>query len=136
MLGGDYSHKVAGYDFHLLRKKHDVQSMWGDLDPQWQRLKSQLETKGLGWYSGEREERLFTDVKKALCTDENTAAWEAWSSTQYQLRQLRQPAAPLVFPGEQELFSAKSGGRPSNWSSIYPHSAGCIYEGTKEEKAG
>ena len=74
--------------------------MWGDLDPQWQLLKSQLETKGPGWYSpAEREERLFTnksirpgdDVKEALRTDRNTAAWEAWSTTQYQLRQLRQP---------------------------------------------
>ena len=34
MLGADYLCKVAGYDFHLLRKKYDVQSMWGDLDPQ------------------------------------------------------------------------------------------------------
>ena len=35
MLGDDYLRKVVGYDFHLLRKKYDVQSMWGDLDPQW-----------------------------------------------------------------------------------------------------
>ena len=62
MLGADYLRKVAGYDFHLLRKKYDVQSMWGDLDPQWRLLKSQLETKGPGWYSpAEREERLFTN---------------------------------------------------------------------------
>ena len=54
--------KVVGYDFHLLRKKCDVQSMWGDLAPQWRLLKSQLETKGPGWYSpAEREERLFTN---------------------------------------------------------------------------
>ena len=44
------------------RKKYDVQSMWGDLEPQWRLLKSQLETKGPGWYSlSEREERLFTN---------------------------------------------------------------------------
>ena len=62
MLGADNLRKVAGYDFHLLRKKYDVQSMWGDLDPQWRLLKSQLETKGPGWYSRtEREERLFTN---------------------------------------------------------------------------
>ena len=76
--------------------------MWGDLDPQWRLLKSQLETKGPGWYSpAEREERLFTnksnrpgdDMKEALRTDGNTAAW-----------QLRQPAPPLVFPGEAEIF--------------------------------
>eukprot|EP00434_Breviolum_minutum_P024858 symbB.v1.2.021955.t1/scaffold1926.1/size95923/11 len=68
------------------RKKYDVQSMWGDLDPQWRLLKSQLETKGPGWYSpAEREERLFTnksnrpgdDMKEALRTDGNTAAWQA-----------------------------------------------------------
>eukprot|EP00434_Breviolum_minutum_P044395 symbB.v1.2.039646.t1/scaffold6701.1/size16094/3 len=115
MLGADYLRKVAGYDFHLLRKKYDVQSMWGDLDPQWRLLKSQLETKGPGWYSpAEREERLFTnksnrpgdDMKEALRTDGNTAVWQAWSTTQNQLRQLRQPAPPLVFPGEQEIFRA------------------------------
>ena len=36
MLGADNLRKVAGYDFHLLWKKYDVQSMWDDLDPQWQ----------------------------------------------------------------------------------------------------
>ena len=45
MLGDDYLRKVVGYDFHLLRKKYDVQSMWGDLAPQWRLLKSQLETR-------------------------------------------------------------------------------------------
>ena len=39
MLGADNLRKVAGYDFHLLRKNYDVQSMWGDLDPQWRLLK-------------------------------------------------------------------------------------------------
>ena len=34
MLGADNLRKVAGYDFHLLRKKYDVRTMWGDLDPQ------------------------------------------------------------------------------------------------------
>ena len=48
MLGADNLHKVAGYDFHLLWKKYDVQSIWGDLDPQWRLLKNQLETKGAG----------------------------------------------------------------------------------------
>ena len=113
MLGADNLRKVAGYDFHLLRKKYDVQSMWGDLDPQWRLFKNQLETKGPGWYSlTEREERLFTnksnrpgdDMKDALRTDGDPAAWQAWSTTQNQLWQLRQPAPPLVFPGEQEIF--------------------------------
>ena len=113
MLGADNLRKVAGYDFHLLRKKYDVQSMWGDLDPQWRLLKNQLETKGPGWYSlTEREERVFTnksnrpgdDMKDALRTDGDPAAWQAWSTTQNQLWQLCQPAPPLVFPGEQEIF--------------------------------
>ena len=77
--------------------------------------KSQLETKGPGWYSpAEREERLFTnksnrpddDMKEALRTDGDPAAWQAWSTTQNQLWHLRQPAPPLVFPGEQEIFLA------------------------------
>ena len=108
MSGDDYLRKVVGYDFHLLRK-----SMWGDLDPQWRLLKSQLETKGPGWYTpAEREERLFTnksnrpedDMKEALRTDGNSAVWQACTTTQNQLRQLRQPAPPLVFPGEAEIF--------------------------------
>ena len=103
MLGDDYLRKVVGYDFHLLRKKY-VQSMWGDLDPQWRLLKSQLETKGPGWYPpAEREERLFTnksnrpgdDMKEALRTDGNSAVWQAWTTTQNQLRQLRQPGSTL-----------------------------------------
>ena len=62
MLGADNLRKVAGYDFHLLRKKYDVRTMWGDLDPQWRLLQSQLETKGPGWYSpAELKERLFTN---------------------------------------------------------------------------
>ena len=113
MLGDDYLRKVAGYDFQLLRKKYDVQSMWGDLAPQWRLLKSQLETKGPGWYSpADRKERLFTnksnrpgdDMKEALRTDGNIAVWQAWTTTQNQLRQLRQPAPPLMFPGEAETF--------------------------------
>ena len=35
-----------------------------------------------------------------------TAAWQAWSTTQNHLRQLRQPAPPLVFPGKPEIFRA------------------------------
>ena len=42
MLGADNLRKVAGYDFHLLRKKYDVRTMWGDLDPQWRLLQGQL----------------------------------------------------------------------------------------------
>ena len=115
MLGADNLRKVDGYDFHLLRKKYDVRSMWGDLDPPWRLLQSQLETRGPGWYSpAELKERLFTnksnrpgdDTKEALRTDGNTAAWQAWYAAQNLIWQLCQPAPPLVFPGEQEIFRA------------------------------
>ena len=111
-------------------------------------MKSQPETKGSGWYSpAEREERLFTnklnrpgdDMKEALRADGDTAVWQAWSTTQNQLRQLRQPAPPLVFPGEEEIFLdmyTQVREEEQIISSIYPHSAGCFYEGTKEEEAG
>ena len=69
MLGADNLRKVAGYDFHLLRKKYDVRSMWGDLDPQWRLLQSQLETRGPGWYSpAELKERLFTNKSNRVMT--------------------------------------------------------------------
>ena len=42
LMGADHLRKVAGYDFHDLRRKYDVRSMWGDLDPQWRLLQSQL----------------------------------------------------------------------------------------------
>eukprot|EP00434_Breviolum_minutum_P046033 symbB.v1.2.041424.t1/scaffold8185.1/size7395/1 len=69
MLGADNLRKVAGYDFHLLRKKYDVRSMWGDLDPQWRLLQSQLETKGPGWYSpDELKERIQTSPTGQVLT--------------------------------------------------------------------
>ena len=144
MLGDDYLRKVVGYDFHLLRKKYDVQSMWGDLAPQWRLLKSQLETKGPGWYSpAEREERLFTnksnrpgdDMKEALRTDGHIAVWQAWTTTQNQLRQLRQPAPPLVFPGEAEIFRDMYT-QVGEEEQIIPPPGGCKEEGAKKEEAG
>ena len=113
MLGADNLRKVAGYDFHHLRKKYDVLSMWGNIHPQWRLLKNQLETKGPGWYPlSEREERLFTnrsnrpgdDMKDELRTDGDPMAWQAWRTAQNQLWQLRQPAPPLEFPGEPGMF--------------------------------
>ena len=115
MLGADNLRKVAGYDFHLLRKKYDVRTMWGDLDPQWRLLQSQLETRGPGWYSpAELKERLFTnkskrpgdDTKEALRTDGNTIAWQAWDTARNIIWQSCQPGPPLVFPGEKEIFRA------------------------------
>ena len=115
MLGADNLRKVAGYDFHLLRKKYDVRSMWGDLDPQWRLLQSQLEARGPGWYSpAELKERLFTnkskrpgdDAKEALRTDGNSTAWQAWYAAHDLIWQSCQSAPPLVFPGEKEIFRA------------------------------
>ena len=60
------------------------------------------------------KERLFTnksnrpgdDTKEALRTDGNTAAWQAWYAAHNLISQLCQPAPPLVFPAEQEIFRA------------------------------
>ena len=49
MLGATNLRRVVGYDFHHLRKKYDVLSMWG-IHPQWRLLQRHLETKGPGWY--------------------------------------------------------------------------------------
>ena len=114
MLGASNLRRVAGYDFHHIRKKYDVPSMWGNIHPQWKLLRLNLETKGPGWYSlAEREERLFTnrstrpgdDMKDELRTDGDPIAWSNWSTSQNQLWQLRQPAPPLVFPGEHGIVS-------------------------------
>ena len=65
MMGADHLRKVAGYDFHHLRKKYDFKTMWGDLDPQWRLLQSQLVARGPGWYSpADLKERLFTNKSK------------------------------------------------------------------------
>ena len=69
MLGTDYLRKVVGYDFHHLRKKYEVFSMWGLIEPQWHLLKSQLETKGPDRYSPqERERRLITHRSNRVMT--------------------------------------------------------------------
>ena len=113
-LGANNLRRVVGYDFHHLRKKYDVPSMWGNIHPQWRLLQQHLETKGTGWYPlSEREERLFTnrsnrpgdDMKDELRTDGDPIAWRMWSTAQNQLWQLRQPAPPLEFPGEQGMFT-------------------------------
>ena len=67
MLGADNLRKVAGYDFHLLRKKYDVRSMWGDLDPQWRLLQSQLETRGPGCDSSQISPSGRVMTRKRLC---------------------------------------------------------------------
>ena len=115
MMGADHLRKVAGYDFHDLRRKYDVRTMWGDLDPQWRLLQSQLVARGPGWYSpAELKERLFTnkskrpgdDLKEALRTDDDTLAWQAWHVAHDLIWQSCRPGPPLVFPGEKELIRA------------------------------
>ena len=62
MLGATHLRRAVGYDFHHLRKKYDVLSMWGNIHLQWRLLQQHLETKGPGWCPlSEREERLFTN---------------------------------------------------------------------------
>ena len=69
--------------------------------------------KGLVGTRSQREERLFTnrsnrpgdDMKDELRTDGDPIAWRIWSTAQNQLWQLRQPAPPLEFPGEQGMFT-------------------------------
>ena len=107
---------MVGYDFHHIRKKYDVPSMWGYVRPRWKLLQQHLETTGPGWYSlAEREERLFTnrsnqpgdDMKDALRTDNDYLyAWTSWRTAKDQLWRLRQPAPPLEFPGEQGILSS------------------------------
>eukprot|EP00434_Breviolum_minutum_P042676 symbB.v1.2.038001.t1/scaffold5775.1/size23734/3 len=115
MMGADHLRKVAGYDFHDLRRKYDVRTMWGDLDPQWRLLQSQLVARGPGWYSpADLKERLFTnkskrpgdDLKEALRTDDDTIAWQAWNVAHDLIWQSCRPGPPLVFPGEKELIRA------------------------------
>ena len=97
-----------------IRKKYDVPSMWGNIRPRWRLLQQHLETKGPGWYPlAEREEWLFTnrsnrpgdDMKDELRTDSDPSAWSTWRTSQNQLWQLRQPAPPLEFPGEQGMLT-------------------------------
>ena len=115
MMGADHLRKVAGYDFHDLRRKYDVRTMWGDLDPQWRLLQSQLVARGPGWYSpADLKERLFTnkskrpgdDLKEALRTDDDTLAWQAWNVAHDLIWQSCRPGPPLVFPGKKELIRA------------------------------
>ena len=116
MMGADHLRKVAGYDFHNLRRKYDVRTMWGDFDPQWRLLQSQLVARGPGWYSpAELKERLFTnkskrpgdDLKEALRTDDDTLAWQAWHVAHDLIWQCCRPGPPLVFPAKKkELIRA------------------------------
>ena len=62
IMGARNLRRVVGYDFHYIRKKHDVPCMWGNIRPRWRLLQQYVETKGPGWCSlAEREERLFTN---------------------------------------------------------------------------
>ena len=139
MLGADNLRKVAGYDFHLLRKKYDVQSMWGDLDPQWRLLKSQLETKGPAAF--------YKQVESASSWHERCTAYWWRPCGVAGLDYYTEPAlavtptcSTLGVSGWTRDFPwhvyPSPGGRTNNFPSIYPQSGGCIYEETKEEEAG
>ena len=104
MMGANNMRKVAGYDFHHMRKKYDVPSMWGNVRPNWRLLQEHIEVKGPGWYPvAEREERLLTnrsnqpgdDMKDEVRTDNDWYAWNYWQTVQAQLWQLRVPGPPL-----------------------------------------
>ena len=113
MLGACYLRKVIGDDFHRIRKKYEVASMWGTITPQWRLLELNLEAKGPSWaLPPEREARLITnrsnrpgdDMKDDLRTDEDRAAWGMWLNSQQQLKRLRRTEPPLEFPGDTDLF--------------------------------
>ena len=44
-------------------------------------------------------------MKDELRTDSDPTAWSTWRTSQNQLWQLRQPASPLEFPGEQGMLT-------------------------------
>jgi len=45
-------------------------------------------------------------MKDELRTDNDSYAWSTWSTAQDQLWQLRQPAPPVEFPGEQGMLTS------------------------------
>ena len=64
-----------------------------------------LKPKGqAGIRSLSEKNRPGDDMKDDLRSDGDPVVWQAWRTTQNQLRQLRQPAPPLEFPGEQGIF--------------------------------
>ena len=62
MMGASNLCRVAGYDFHHIRKKYDVPSMWGNIHPQWRLLQQHLETKGPGWYPLAERAALYQQI--------------------------------------------------------------------------
>ena len=87
MLGATNLRRAVSYDFHHLRKKYDVLSMWGNIH-NGDCYSSILKPKGLVGIRSLREKSGFFTNR----------------SNQNQLWQLRQPAPPLEFPGEQGIF--------------------------------
>ena len=45
-------------------------------------------------------------MKDELRTDNDSYAWSTWRTAQDQLWQLRQPAPPVEFPGEQGMLTS------------------------------
>ena len=75
MMGADYLRKVAGYDFHHLRKKYEVLSMWGNIDPQWRLLKNHLETKGPSWLHRRLSRTLSSFTLVSVTTEHTLLPW-------------------------------------------------------------
>ena len=107
MMEADHLGKVAGYDFHDLRRKYNVRTMWSDLDPQWRLLQSQLVRDLAGFHlliskRGSSQISPNDDLKEVLRTD--TLAWQAWNVAHVLIWQSCRPGPPLVFPGEKEAY--------------------------------
>ena len=45
-------------------------------------------------------------MKDELRTDNDSYAWSTWRTAQDQLWQLRQPAPPVEFPGEEGMLTS------------------------------
>ena len=148
MMGINNLRKVVGYDFHHMRKKYGVPSMWGNVRPRCRLLQQHIEATGPGWYSvAEREERLFTnrsnqpgdDMKDEVRTDDDWYAWSNWRTTKARLWRLRQPGPPLEFPGEHGILSGilcpGPRGRACHICAVSWKSARCINLQNKKEEA-
>ena len=90
VLGASNLRRVVGYDFHHLRKKYDVPSMWGNIHPQWRLCSSIWKRKGLVGTRSLREKSGFLPTGliglRGVCG-------------------VLLPAPPLEFPGEQGMFT-------------------------------
>ena len=68
MMRTNNMRKVVGYDFHHMRKKYDVPSMWGNVRPIWRLLQQHIEGHGAWMVFGGRKrgEALYQPVTSNL----------------------------------------------------------------------